>query len=160
MLAIQYANGQAHETGLASRWRSDGVLQYLDAPEVHESTVMADAGVAMGQTDAADLTPTEKALVEVWGTLLRMQGVSRADNFFELGGTSLMAMQAVGLLEQRLGRSISPRRYVFDSLGQLAAAYDESGTTQAEPASAGPVAAQPSTPRSLMKRLAGLVGRS
>jgi acyl carrier protein len=161
VLAIQHANGRAQETGIACRWRSDGVLQYLDAPEVHAVAVKADGAAAKGQGDTADLTPTEQALVDVWSTLLGMQGVSRADNFFELGGTSLMAMQAVGLLEQRLGRSISPRRYVFDSLGQLAAAYDESGATQpAAPASTGPTAAPSPAPRGLMKRLAGLVGRS
>ena len=163
MLKMQYPDGQTHELGLPCRWRSDGVLQYLGVAEACESVARATAGTqaATSPTDAVDLTPSEAALVEVWGTLLGMQGISRADNFFELGGTSLMAMQAAGLLEQRLGRRISARRYVFDSLGQLAAAYDEAEPTQPlESAPASQAPAPRSAPRGLMKRLAQLVGRS
>lgn len=142
------------------RWRSDGRLQFVGPVEVAD-TVMeesAPARDAVGATAAIDApSPTETALVEVWQTLLGEQSISRADNFFELGGTSLQAMQAVAMLEKRLGRSISPRRYVFDSLGQLAAAYDQA--PQAVPAVASEPPPEAAPARGLMKRLAGLVGR-
>ena len=90
-----------------------------------------------------------------------IERVGRHDNFFELGGTSLMAMQAAGLLEQRLGRRISARRYVFDSLGQLAAAYDDAESTQtSEPTPVSQAPKQQSAPRGLMNRLARFVGRN
>ncbi len=83
-------------------------------------------------------TPTERALAEVWEELLNIPGIRRDDNFFELGGTSLSAMQAVVKLEQRVGKRISPRRYVFETLAQLAAAYDEAGAPPLEvPGSSG-----------------------
>ena len=163
MLTLQHQDGQSQDLGLPCRWRSDGALQYLGVADVYENLAKAPVGsqAAENLTDAVDLTPTELVLVEVWGTALGMQGISRADNFFELGGTSLMAMQAAGLLEQRLGRRISARRYVFDSLGQLAAAYDEAESTQApEPALASQALPQQSAPRGLMKRLARFVGRN
>jgi len=101
-------------------------------------------------------TPTQQALAEVWQELL---GVTPApqDNFFDLGGTSLMAMNAVVKLEQRIGKQISPRRYVTETLAQLAAAYDNAGSvaevtaaTKVEPAASG----------GFMKRLAKLIRRA
>ena len=92
--------------------------------------------------------------------LLGQQGISRVDNFFELGGTSLLAMQAAGMLEQRLGRNISARRYVFDSLGQLAAAYDQAPAKVARAQEPAQAAAEEAAPRGLFQRLAGLVRRS
>ena len=44
------------------------------------------------------------------------------DNFFDLGGDSLLAMRVVQQAEQVMGFRVEPRRYVFESLGQLASA--------------------------------------
>jgi hypothetical protein len=81
--------------------------------------------------------------------------VGQQDNFFELGGTSLMAMQAVLKLEQRIGKQISPRRYVIETLAQLAAAYDNAGDEeQALPK------VEPAARTGMMKRLVKLVQRA
>ncbi|MEQ1685707.1 MAG: amino acid adenylation domain-containing protein [Burkholderiaceae bacterium] len=100
-------------------------------------------------------TATELALAAVWGELLGITDVLQQDNFFELGGTSLTAMQAVARVEQRIGKRVSPRRYVIETLAQLAAAYDEVGAPQA-------TAAKTEIPArvSVMRRLANLVQRS
>ncbi|TXC66440.1 hypothetical protein FSC37_13075 [Piscinibacter aquaticus] len=77
-------------------------------------------------SDEQSITPTQRILMEVWQEVLRVKDVGLHDNFFELGGTSLGAMQVSQQLEQRLaGRRVSPRRFVFETLGQLAAAFDE-----------------------------------
>ncbi len=160
-LGLRDTDGAVQLLGIPCRWRSDGVLQYLGTPENYEPPNVQ----ARPEASAAGLEPelgaTERAIADVWTTLLGQDGISRTDNFFELGGTSLMAMQAVTLLEQRLGRRISARRYVFDSLGQLAAAYDEAAPNPAPAAAANDApAADDAAPKGLFKRLAGLVRRS
>jgi hypothetical protein len=101
----------------------------------------------------APSTPTELALAEVWGELLGVARVDLGDNFFDLGGSSLLAMQAAENVARRIGRRISPRRYVFDTLAQLALAYDTQGQA-AEPA---PAASAPK--KGLLRALGGLLRR-
>jgi amino acid adenylation domain-containing protein len=81
---------------------------------------------------AAAATPTQQAIIDVWQELLGLTDIRPHDNFFELGGTSLTAMQAAQRLEQRLdGRQVSPRRFVFETVAQLADSYDGRGGEQA-----------------------------
>ncbi|MGQ3110828.1 AMP-binding enzyme, partial [Aeromicrobium sp.] len=69
------------------------------------------------------------------------------------------AMQAVLKLEQQIGKQISPRRYVSETLAQLAVAYDATGAdTPPTTAAANADAAEPAP--GLMKRLARLVQRA
>ncbi|HET9576179.1 MAG TPA: amino acid adenylation domain-containing protein [Usitatibacter sp.] len=70
-------------------------------------------------------TPTEMALAEVWKQLCGVSQVTADDLFFDLGGHSLLAMQAILRMERLTGRRIDPNRYVFESLAQIALAYDE-----------------------------------
>ena len=111
-----------------------------------DQPVGASAGNGAFATNAP-ATPTEQAIARVWSELLHTTNLERQDNFFHLGGTSLLAMQAVARLEQELGMRINARRYVYESLAQLAAAYD-----QGETAAPVVVAAKPS----LIKRIAGI----
>jgi len=111
-----------------------------------DQPVGASAGNGAFATNAP-ATPTEQAIARVWSELLHTTNLERQDNFFHLGGTSLLAMQAVALLEQELGMRINARRYVYESLAQLAAAYD-----QGETAAPVVVTAKPS----LIKRIAGI----
>jgi hypothetical protein len=71
---------------------------------------------------AALLDPSQVPLAKIWSELLGIPvGQMRAgDNFFDLGGSSLLVMQAVGLAERTLGQKIDPRRFVSESLAQLA----------------------------------------
>jgi acyl carrier protein len=100
----------------------------------------------------APTNPTEQAIAEVWQELLGVSEVGQQDNFFDLGGTSLMAMHAVEKLEQRIGKQVSPRRYVIETLAQLAAAYDNVGAAEPVASKVTPVARQ-----GMMKRLVKLV---
>lgn len=70
---------------------------------------------------------TERALAEVWERLLGIDAaqINSNDNFFDLGGSSLLAMRAVVDAEKKLGLKVDPRRFVFETLRQVARAYDE-----------------------------------
>jgi amino acid adenylation domain-containing protein len=71
---------------------------------------------------------TERALAEVWARLLGIDAadqINSNDNFFDLGGSSLLAMRAVVDAEKKLGLKVDPRRFVFETLRQVARAYDE-----------------------------------
>jgi amino acid adenylation domain-containing protein len=99
-------------------------------------------------------TPTELALAEIWQTLLGVAEIELGDNFFDLGGSSLLAMQAIEQFAQRNGKRITARRYVFETLGQLALAYDTEAATS-DPAAA---AAAPER-RGLFSKIGGLMRR-
>ena len=71
-----------------------------------------------------------------------------------------MAMNAVVKLEQRIGKQISPRRYVTETLSQIAAAYDNVGTAAEETVVATKAEAEPAASGGLMKRLAKLIRRA
>jgi hypothetical protein len=64
-------------------------------------------------------------LAAIWAELLGTDDIRATDNFFDLGGHSLLAMRAIGEMDKRLGRRVNPRRYIFETLEQIAAAPDE-----------------------------------
>ncbi len=76
-------------------------------------------------TSQAALSPTERIVAQVWCDLLKIDAVSAQDSFLDLGGHSLLIMRAVALLESRAGVHVSPRAFVFQTLGQIAAEYDQ-----------------------------------
>ncbi|WP_159594018.1 non-ribosomal peptide synthetase/type I polyketide synthase [Hydrogenophaga sp. BPS33] len=100
---------------------------------------------------------TAQEIQAVWSELLGIAHIRPHDNFFDLGGTSLTAMQAVQKLEQRIGKQISPRRYVSETLAQLAAAYDGENTASTQ---ASTVKEKPAPSPSLIERLVRLVHRA
>jgi len=120
------------------------------APRVH----------AASANDSFAGTATEQAIHAVWSELLGMGHIGRNDNFFDLGGTSLTAMQAVLKLEQKIGKQISPRRYVSETLAQLAAAYDATGVSDAPAVPSAPQVDASEPAPGLMKRLVRLVQRA
>lgn len=107
----------------------------------------------------AELSASGLALTEIWAALLGLKAeqISTQDNFFDLGGTSLLAMQAVSQMETRLGRSVPARRYVFESVGQLAAAYDEAPAGPPHEPANGAATQAAAAPRGVLGRLARMV---
>jgi surfactin family lipopeptide synthetase C len=87
-----------------------GALPIPDAtrPEIEESF-------------AAPTTPIEKALAHIWGEALGLEKLGVYDNFFDLGGHSLLAMKVIYRVEAELGVRLSPRDFVIQTLGQIAA---------------------------------------
>ena len=68
------------------------------------------------------LQPEQARLAQLWASALDIDvnEIRPDDNFFDLGGDSLMAMRVVQNSQQVLGHRVEPRRYVFESLAQLA----------------------------------------
>ncbi|MFF0264306.1 amino acid adenylation domain-containing protein [Kribbella sp. NPDC004536] len=91
----------------------------------HDSTAAADS---------EPVTPVEEVLVEIWSRVLGVHEVSRQDNFFALGGHSLMAMQLVSRVRDRLGVELALAD-VFETptLATLAAKITSPGVQPAEP---------------------------
>jgi amino acid adenylation domain-containing protein len=69
-------------------------------------------------------TPSERMLADIWRELLDVQSIGVQDNFLDLGGHSLLIMRAVAMLHARRGVDLSPRSFVFQTLGQIAAECD------------------------------------
>jgi acyl carrier protein len=103
------------------------VAAWLEAKRnaVKASAAPATAPAADGAARASnELAPNELALARLWSGLLGIDEsqIQPSDNFFDLGGSSLLAMQAVSEMEQKLALRVDPRRYVYESLRQLAGA--------------------------------------
>ncbi|RZL65347.1 MAG: amino acid adenylation domain-containing protein [Variovorax sp.] len=68
------------------------------------------------------LMPEQAELAQVWAGVLQIDvnDIRASDNFFDLGGDSLLAMRVLRQAEQVMGFKVEARRYVFESLAQLA----------------------------------------
>lgn len=84
---------------------------------------------------AAPATPTESRVAAIWRDVLGVAEVGRHDSFFDLGGHSLLAMQAILEMESKCCKRVTPNRFIFESLGQIARAYDETQPAPVRPAS-------------------------
>ena len=71
-----------------------------------------------------ELTPTERALAEIWREVLGLDAVSAFDNFLDVGGDSLLAMQAIERAERTIGVRLGPADLFTQTLAQLAASCD------------------------------------
>ncbi|MER0443614.1 amino acid adenylation domain-containing protein [Streptomyces sp. Edi4] len=65
---------------------------------------------------------TERALAEIWSTVLGVARIGLADDFFHLGGHSLLAVQVTAAVRESLGRDL-PVRALFEA--PVLAAYAE-----------------------------------
>jgi acyl-coenzyme A synthetase/AMP-(fatty) acid ligase len=80
-------------------------------------------GYDPGPADLVEPTdPIGREIAAVWRSLLEVERVGVGDNFFEIGGHSLLAMEAVAMIEERTGHRPEPRSLFFMTLGEIAAA--------------------------------------
>ncbi len=82
----------------------------------------AAAGPGQGP-EAAPLAPHEEAVAAVWREVLGLAQLAAGESFFDLGGDSLIALQVVARLRQRLGVE-TPVQLLFENptLGAFATA--------------------------------------
>jgi amino acid adenylation domain-containing protein len=102
---------------------SAAYLEHLAATDTPEQAAAANSVQAARQAQPQTLLLPEQArLAQVWASALGIDvnELRTSDNFFDLGGDSLLAMRVIQQAEQALGFRVEPRRYVFESLGQLA----------------------------------------
>jgi amino acid adenylation domain-containing protein len=74
-------------------------------------------------------TPTQQLVAEVWRELLGVDTISLHDNFFDLGGHSLMVVQAITRLQDKIGIRLNPFYFQVENLGQIALRYEEMAAT-------------------------------
>ncbi|MEC5216191.1 amino acid adenylation domain-containing protein [Actimicrobium sp. GrIS 1.19] len=86
---------------------------------------LASTDTAARSAAELPLTATEKRLAAIWSELLQTSDIQLKDNFFDLGGHSLLAMQAILAMETQTGKRLNPRRFIFETLRQIARAYDD-----------------------------------
>jgi amino acid adenylation domain-containing protein len=81
-----------------------------------------DAAAYTARGYEAPVGEIETALAQIWCDVLKLERVGRHDHFFELGGNSLVAMQVVSRVRQRLITEL-PLRELFaaSSVARLAA---------------------------------------
>ncbi|WP_051953647.1 non-ribosomal peptide synthetase [Xenophilus azovorans] len=115
-----------------------------------EAPAAAEAAPAQAAQAAALLQPEQAELAQVWASVIGIDvnEIRPSDTFFDLGGDSLMAMRVIQQAEAAMGLRIEPRRYVFETLAQLAAT-----PRTAVPAAAAAVAAPGAAKRGLLSRL-------
>jgi hypothetical protein len=104
------------------------------------------------RAEAAPLSADQAKLAAIWARLLGIgeNQVAAEDNFFDLGGSSLLVMEAAAIAERELGLRVDPRRFVNESLRQLAIPSQTPLPAAAEPRAA---------PRGWMARVFGRIGQ-
>jgi amino acid adenylation domain-containing protein/FkbH-like protein/thioester reductase-like protein len=95
---------------------------------------------------------TERALAEIWLSVLRLPEVSVRDDFFEIGGDSLQAIQVISAIGSVLGRDVSVHAFfdapTIEKIASSLADASEAGAT-IEPAARDDLAPLSSGQRSL-----------
>jgi amino acid adenylation domain-containing protein len=89
----------------------------LPRPEARDAAIAA--------TFVAPRDPVEEVLAAIWAGVLGIERVGVEDNFFELGGDSLLAIQVLSRLRDRLGIELSVRSFfeaptIADLAGRIA----------------------------------------
>ncbi len=89
--------------------------------KVQRTTLHEKLGEFLKRPDPVELgSEAERLIAGVWTELLGVDPIGPDDNFFSLGGHSLLATQAIARIEKLTGTRLEPRRFVFESLAQLA----------------------------------------
>ncbi|WP_447035929.1 non-ribosomal peptide synthase/polyketide synthase [Streptomyces sp. DSM 118878] len=101
-----------------------------------DRTALPDPDRQLPDTGREYLAPvgsTERALADIWSTVLGRDRISLDDNFFDLGGHSILVIHAVAMAHQA-GLPLSLfLLYQHPTLGELAAALDASAPQPAHP---------------------------
>jgi acyl transferase domain-containing protein/acyl carrier protein len=94
----------------AARMTQETIERELAAGRLTEG-----GGERMLQTPfVAPRTPAERALAAIWSEILGVQPVGAEDDFFSLGGNSLVAIQLVSMIKDRLDVEL-PMRSLFEA---------------------------------------------
>ena len=78
------------------------------------------AGALEEEVYVAPRTATEQALAAVWQEVLGVDRVGIHDNFFNMGGHSLLSIQLIVQIKNRLDIMLRPREILLNNLEQLA----------------------------------------
>ncbi len=79
--------------------------------EIDIASDYADSGAEIEIRSDANLTNTEKSLLEIWIRLIGTSEIEINDNFFDLGGHSLMAVQILSRIKETLHVNVSLAKF-------------------------------------------------
>jgi acyl carrier protein len=96
------SGARLYRTGQLARWRSDGVLEFVERVERQRQ-----AAAAAARAYEPPRTPTEELVAGIWREVLKVDKVGVNDNFFDLGGHSLLLLQLHQKLKAALDRDFS-----------------------------------------------------
>ncbi|MGN9757637.1 amino acid adenylation domain-containing protein [Streptomyces sp. SD31] len=130
---------RAHVAGLLPEYMVPALLVPLDGPLPltpngkldRKALPVPDWSAMTG--DAHPTTRTQARLAELFGEILKLDGVGVHDNFFALGGHSMAAMRLLGRIRAEFGAELSIRD-VFDALTVAGIAAKLDGAAAARPA--------------------------
>ncbi|MDH5597132.1 MAG: amino acid adenylation domain-containing protein [Candidatus Peregrinibacteria bacterium] len=71
-------------------------------------------------------SPLESLLVDIFKEVLKIDYVGCYDNFFDLGGHSLLSLKVVSRFEKATGIHMHPGELFQQTIGQIAATYEQS----------------------------------
>jgi amino acid adenylation domain-containing protein len=124
------ANPLLYRTAQRVRRREDGALQWFDvgrprpdaAPDADPN---ADHDAATAEQSAAPITDTERALIDIWRQILRVEEIGVHDSFFEIGGNSLLSLLMLSRVQDVLNAEV-PLRTFFEAptIGSIATCVD------------------------------------
>jgi len=83
---------------------------------------VSSVGPAPSDAPIPLLLPEQAKLAQVWAGMIGIDvnDIRPTDNFFDLGGDSLLAIAAIDEAGRVLGFRVEAKRYVFETLAQLA----------------------------------------
>jgi non-ribosomal peptide synthetase component F len=131
----------------------EGAIDYARLP--------APFGSDLGGEFVAPRSVVEQRLAQIFSEALRVPRVGIYDNFFDLGGHSLLCFRVIERIERELGKRLSPRTLLLNSLEQVASELD-AGALKAVPEQprAEPRASdEPHLRGRILKRLQGFLKR-
>jgi Phosphopantetheine attachment site len=131
----------------------EGAIDYARLP--------APFGSDLGGEFVAPRSPVEQLLAQIFAEALRVPRVGIYDNFFDLGGHSLLCFRVIERIERELGKRLSPRTLLLNSLEQVASELDAGAvkTAPEQPRVEPPPSDEPHLRGRLMKRLQGFLKR-
>ena len=112
-------------------------MVFLDALPLNASGKVDLGALADPGADRSDLeepyvaprTDTEKALAELWASLLEVGQVGVNDRFLDLGGNSLQAMRMISRLRETFRVDLNIRAlFQAPTIGEMAVVIDQSQT--------------------------------
>ena len=98
-------------------------------------SALDDGAAAPAPSRVAPATPTERTVADIWGDVLKRDGIGATENFFELGGHSLMAIRVLGRVSKTFGVRLALRAlFEAPTVRQLAAVLDAEAKKHADEA--------------------------
>lgn len=95
-----------------------------DWPKLEPDHVRDQIMNVLGSEPQVELTEMEKVLLDTWKSALGSDQISVHDNFFEIGGDSLLTVQVIARLEERIGLRVDRAEFISQTLGQLASSLE------------------------------------